>query len=65
VLTIPGPATTHVSIIWQVERGKELPIAHAEDERLRTISGPLRLLVEGRGIPDNLEHQLWKFHGVG
>lgn len=34
-------------------------ITGAENERLRAIRGPLGLVVEASGVPDNLEHELW------
>lgn len=39
-------------------------VAVAEVEGLRAVGGPQALVIEGRGVPDDLVHQLRDAHGV-
>ena len=42
-----------------------LLITHAEDEWLRTIRRPQRVVIEGSSVPNDLEHQLRKLDWMG
>lgn len=46
------------------EGRKDPRVALAQQERLRPVLGPLGRIVEGRGIPDDFEHELWQLDGM-